>query len=153
MKMRRNFKTKEIHFIQALKDQFPNLDMTFDKQVSGGCSRRRPDVVIERLTHVVIVECDENQHTGYSCENKRTMELFQDFGNRPIVFIRFNPDSYRDDSGTRVEGCFTTSDKGTLEVQDQEWDRRLQTLFDSIQHWVDNVPTKEITEKHMFYTK
>jgi len=63
--------------------------MIFDKQ-TGGCSKMRPDVFIDKFTHVVIIECDENQHKDTSCENKRTMELFQDFGNRPIVFIRFN---------------------------------------------------------------
>lgn len=29
------------------------------------------------------------------CNNKRDMELYQDFAN-PIVFIRFNPDKYDD---------------------------------------------------------
>ena len=29
-----------------------------------------------------------------SCENKRIMEISQDLGHRPIVFIRFNPDEY-----------------------------------------------------------
>ena len=43
-----------------------------------------------------IVEIDENQHIEYdcSCENKRIMELSQDVGHRPIIFIRFNPDDY-----------------------------------------------------------
>ena len=134
-------------------EQFPDLDMTFDKQVSDGCSRRRPDVVIELFTHVVIVECDETQHRGrgYSCENKRTMELFQDFGDRPIVFIRFNPDSYRDESGTRVGGCFTRDKKGSLDVCEQEWDRRVDSLVSTIQRWLVNVPTKEVTEEILFY--
>ena len=35
------------------------------------------------------VEIDENQHTNYSCENKRTMEIFNDLGRRPLVMIRF----------------------------------------------------------------
>ena len=151
VKMARNFKTKEIHFTQALMEQFPDLDMIFDKQVSDGCSRRRPDVVIELFTHVVIVECDETQHRGYSCENKRTMELFQDFGDRPIVFIRFNPDSYRDDSGTRVGGCFTLDEKGSLGVCEEEWERRVDSLVSTIQHWLGNVPTKEVTEEFLFY--
>jgi len=43
-------------------------------------------------THILIVEIDENAHAVYdcSCENKRLMELSQDVGHRPIVFIRFN---------------------------------------------------------------
>jgi hypothetical protein len=151
--MTKNFKTKEIYFIQALKDRFPTLDIIFDKQVSGGCSKRRPDAVIELFTHVVIVECDETQHRGYSCENKRTMELFQDFGDRPIVFIRFNPDSYRDETGNRVQGCFTLNDKASLDICEQEWGRRVDSLVSTLQYWVDNVPTKEVTEEFLFYDK
>ena len=30
------------------------------------------------------------------------MELFQDFGNRHIVFIRFNPDSYVNRDGKKI---------------------------------------------------
>ena len=55
-----------------------------------------PDAYLDLLTHIIIIECDENQHKGYEdiCENKRTMEISNDFNFRPIVFIRFNPDSY-----------------------------------------------------------
>ena len=67
------------------------------------------------------------------------------------VIIRFNPDSYRDDSGTRVQGCFTQNDKGSLDVCEQEWDRRVDSLVSTLQHWVENVPTKEVTEECMFY--
>ena len=54
------------------------------------------------------VEVDENQHTEYNttCENKRLCELYQDFGYVPIVFVRFNPDSYIDANGTKVTSCF-----------------------------------------------
>ena len=59
---------------------------------------------MDLLTHVVIVECDENQHKSYipECENRRKMELFRDVGFRPVVFVRFNPDGYRGGNG----GCF-----------------------------------------------
>ena len=45
---------------------------------------------------IIIVEIDEYQHENitYSCENKRIMEISQDLGHRPIIFIRFNPDEY-----------------------------------------------------------
>ena len=91
----RNYKVKENYMTNFIKNEFKNKIMIFDKIV-GGCSKRRPDVYIDKLTHILIIECDENKHEPYnnSCENIRTMELFQDFGNRPIIFIRFNPDGY-----------------------------------------------------------
>ena len=104
-KVSRNYKVKENHMSDFIKEQFKDQVITFDKQ-TGGCSKRRPDVYIDKFTHVVIVECDENQHKDTSCENKRTMELFQDFGNRPIVFIRFNPDNYINIDGKKVLSSF-----------------------------------------------
>ena len=58
--------------------------------------------------HIIIVEIDENAHINYdsSCENKRLMELSQDLGFRPIVFIRFNPDDYIDKEGNNGEISF-----------------------------------------------
>lgn len=43
-----------------------------------------------------IIEIDENQHKAYDtmCEIGRMNELFTDFSDRPIIFIRFNPDGY-----------------------------------------------------------
>lgn len=45
------------------------------------CSKRRPDILIDLETHLIIIEVDENQHKGYSCENKRIMEISQDLGH------------------------------------------------------------------------
>lgn len=81
----KRYKMKEHHMRDALKHEFPTTTLIFDKKVDNGCSSRRPDVRIECLTHTIIVECDENQHVNYSCENKRIMELFQDLGNRRLL--------------------------------------------------------------------
>jgi hypothetical protein len=63
-----------------------------------GCSRRRPDICFDTLdTHCVIVEVDENQHRNYAdvCECARISEIVGGIGGRPIVFIRYNPDTVR----------------------------------------------------------
>ena len=69
----------------------------YDKKIQDGCSTRRPDLFLDLGYQIIIIEIDENQHIDYdcSCENKRIMELSQDVGHRPIVFIRFNPDDYK----------------------------------------------------------
>ena len=47
------------------------------------------------------------------CKNKRIMEIFQDLGSRPIVFIRFNQDKY-----DNVQGCFLLTPKtGQLKIE------------------------------------
>jgi len=128
-KVSRNYKVKENHMSDFIKEQFKDQVITFDKQ-TGGCSKRRQDVYIDKFTHVIIVECDENQHKDTSCENKRTMELFQDFGNRPIVFIRFNPDNYINIDGKKVLSSFKYHK--TLDVpmirDSKEWVGRLNVF-------------------------
>ena len=92
----RNYKTKEKYVVDQIKQTFTNFTWVADKKVQDGCSRRRPDLLLDMGSHIIIVEIDENKHTDYdcSCENKRLMELSQDLQHRPIVFIRFNPDNY-----------------------------------------------------------
>ena len=92
----RNYKTKENEVASRVKSLFPEFSWVCDKKVQDGCSLRRPDLLLDMGTHIIIVEVDENKHSGYdcSCENKRLMEISQDSGHRPIVFIRFNPDGY-----------------------------------------------------------
>jgi hypothetical protein len=152
VKISRNYKVKENHMTDFIKEQFKEEVMTFDKIV-GGCSKRRPDVYIDKYTHIVITECDENQHRDTSCENKRMMELFQDFGNRPIVFIRFNPDSYINEENKKVLSSFKMHE--TLDVpiirNSKEWFNRLKLLKETIEHWLINIPSKEVTNEYLFY--
>jgi hypothetical protein len=139
----RKFKLKENHVVDELKKYFPEVKMVFDKQIDGGCSRRRPDVRIECLTHTIVVECDENAHKGYSCENKRAMEIFQDLGSRPIVFIRFNPDKF--------EGkvCFPIT-KGVCSINKEEWNLRVGLLVETIKIYLP-LQEKNVHTVHLFY--
>jgi hypothetical protein len=141
---------KETYMRDALKKSFPEIKMVFGKQVDNSCSLRKPDVRIECLTHSIIIECDENRHQGYSCENKRTMELFQDLGNRPIVFIRFNPDKYTD-ADTKIEGCFENTKTGSLKLNKKEWNRRIKSLKLTINQHLKEIPEKEVSVDYLFF--
>jgi len=72
---------------------------TWDKTIPGGCSQKRPDFIIDKGSFIVFIEVDEKQHKyGYGdrrCELTRMIQLHQDAG-LPCVFVRYNPDSYRD---------------------------------------------------------
>ena len=51
------------------------------------------------------------------------MELSQDLGHRPIIFIRFNPDSYEKD-GKRIRSCWGPNKLGILVIKKKkEWKR------------------------------
>jgi uncharacterized C2H2 Zn-finger protein len=151
----RNWKVKEQHVNDFIVEQYPDKDFTYNRSIKGGCSRKIPDWFFECLTHSVIVENDENQHTDYSCENKRNMMLFQDLGNRPIVFIRFNPDSYIDEDNNKVQSSFKYHESlGVPIIRDKdEWNNRLYKLKDILDFHLYNIPDKEVTVVNLFYDK
>jgi hypothetical protein len=72
-----------------------------DKIPQYACSKKRPDFTIDCNYFFLILEVDENQHQSYACdcEVSRMIQLHQDFGGTPIIFIRYNPDSYTDHLG------------------------------------------------------
>jgi very-short-patch-repair endonuclease len=87
---------KEIEIKQMLDENNIKYD-SHDKIVKDSCLKYRPDFVIDCLTHFIIIEVDENQHKSYQheCEQARMINLSQGFGGAPVIFIRYNPDSYK----------------------------------------------------------
>ena len=153
----RNYKTKEYSVVEFVKNTFPEMKWTADKTVSGGCSKRRPDLLLDLCNQIIIIEIDENQHTDYdcSCENKRVMELSQDVGHRPIVFIRFNPDDYKL-NGKNITSCWGQNKNGICVVKKtktKEWTQRLTTLAKHIEYWInpENTTNKTIEVIQLFY--
>ena len=149
----RNYKTKEYAVVEYVKTKYPELTWVSDKIIQNGCSKRRPDLLIDLGYQILIVEIDENQHIDYdcSCENKRIMELSQDLGHRPIVFIRFNPDEY-----DNITSCWGTNTKGICVVKKNkktEWLERLNALSLQIDYWTEpqNKTNKTIEVIQLFY--
>lgn len=152
----RNYKTKEQNIVSHVTKEFNNITIIYDKHIQNGCSRRRPDIMIDLGYQVIIVEIDENQHKAYdcSCENKRLMEISQDVGHRPIIFIRFNPDSYINNKNISVSSCWGLDSKGLCVIKKgkvNEWEARLVTLNNTIKYWLENVTDKTIELIHLYY--
>ena len=153
----RNYKTKEYAVVEYIKTKFSSLNWIADKIISGGCSKRRPDLLLDLFYQIIIIEIDENQHTDYdcSCQNKRIMELSQDLGHRPIVFIRFNPDDY-EQNGIIITSCWGQDEKGICIVKKtkkSEWIKRLKTLEEQIKYWINptNMTNKTIETIQLYY--
>jgi len=152
----RNFKTKENDVVDRVKNEFPGFSWVCDKRVVDGCSKRRPDLLLDMGSHIIIIEVDENKHDTYdcSCENKRLMELSKDVGHRPIVFIRFNPDNYVDKDGKKISSCWKVNGYGVMQVSKTkivEWEERIKALLAQIQYWVDNNTEKTVEIIELFY--
>jgi hypothetical protein len=151
----RNYKTKENIVVKYLNENFKEkYDSIEDRVIKGGCSLKRPDKLYDFGSHVVVIEVDENRHSGYNCENKRTMTIFQDIGNRPCVFIRFNPDSYTTEEGKKIKSPFSIKkETGLLQVSNKkELNKRLTHLKNTFEKYSHTyTPNKELEIIHLFY--
>ena len=128
----RNYKTKEFAVVEFVKNKFENYSWIADKMVNNGCSKKRPDLLLDLGYQIIIIEVDENKHSKYdsTCENARLMTISQDLGHRPIIFIRFNPDSYINNLKERIKSCWDiTAKSGLMKIVNQkEWTNRLEKL-------------------------
>ena len=163
----RRYKVKETHVVDALLAAELSLpdgcNLVLDRIVRGhsACvSGRRPDVLIDLGTHVVIVEVDENQHGGYdnTCENKRLMQLFGDVGERPIVVVRFNPDGYVAAGGRKVRSPFRSHAALDTPVvcSKVEWATRCTALVEVVRRLVavgiqQGAPDRLVTIDRLFF--
>ena len=78
--------------------------VSHDKMLDGGvCDKKRPDFLFDAETHLVMVEVDERQHWGNSCECEQTrMVNLAQAGGMPSTFLRINPDGYKPLAGREV---------------------------------------------------
>jgi hypothetical protein len=155
----RNYKTKEQNVVDFINNSFHNLTIQTDKIIQDGCSKKRPDIQIDLGYQIIIIEIDENQHKTYdcSCENKRLMEISQDYKHRPIIFIRFNPDDYIN-NGVKVQSCWKILKSGILKIDKEkeiEWNDRLNSLKCQIEYWCNpnNITNKTIEVIQMYYNE
>ena len=59
--------------------------------------KERPDVLWELPDRIVILEVDEDQHSGRACECEqvRMMNISQSLGCERTIWIRYNPDAFK----------------------------------------------------------
>lgn len=83
------------------------------------------------------------------------MELSEDVGHRPIVFIRFNPDEYINADGKLIKSCWKINKtSGILQIdinKKDEWKERINVLNEEIQYWIDNQLEKTVEIVELFY--
>jgi len=155
-KLSRSYNTKEKAVAKYITKNFPDVDVHLDKRIDGGCSLKRPDMLIDMGSHVIIIEVDEHQHGAYdtTCENKRIMIISKDLNHRPIVVVRFNPDKYTRNKKLKVS-CWKTTMKGTfvIKTQKEKWEKRLDLLKQWVEYFMEEIPEKSVSYKYLFYDK
>lgn len=155
----RNYKTKERSVIEYILTKFPKDTYSWisDRIIQDGCSKRRPDLILDLGYQVIIIEVDENQHQDYicSCENKRIMELSKDINHRPLILIRFNPDDYIL-KNEKISSCWGINKLGICTIKknkNKEWNDRLNILTSQILYWCQesNTTDKIVEVIQLFY--
>ncbi|MCP4254876.1 MAG: hypothetical protein GY775_16020 [Candidatus Scalindua sp.] len=94
-----------------------------DKTVEGRCFKRRPDLLLKLGSHILIVEVDENSHDVYdpTCEEKRMEEIWNNVGHAPLVFVRLNPDKYKDEHGNNVTSPWGGTRANGAAILSKKW--------------------------------
>ena len=163
VKIPRQFKLKEHYVMDALKEHYKDtLTMSFDKRIEGGCSKKRPDLFIDFGSHCIIIEIDENQHVNYACEQARMIRLYEDINSddskestntefRKVIFLRFNPDGYTDES-VKYKSPFGYTPTGMIKIDTEEMTRRIELLIKKLDE-CQKEPENMITIHHLFYDK
>ena len=94
-----DFKFKRLYLVKQ-KEVKTFLDLNemkyelYDKAIDRNCGLERPDFLFDAVTHKVILEVDENQHSNYDCERVRMINISQTLG-MPVIFLRYNPDKFK----------------------------------------------------------
>ena len=135
------------------KENFNNYDWIEDKKIEYGCSKKRPDLFLDYGSHVIIIEIDELQHKGYNCETVRVGNLWEDINWKPLVIIRFNPDTYINKNRIKIKSPWGITEKrGLLKIiNNEEWNKRLQRLKKYVKYWLENDPQNKIELIYLYY--
>jgi hypothetical protein len=152
-----NYKTKERYVVDYITEHIPEYTFINDKKIVDGCSKRRPDMLLDLGSHILIIEIDEHKHTSYTteCEVARLNDLSNDVGFRAIVMVRFNPDGYTTIDGIKIQSCWKLHKISNILIINQkkiqEWNTRLQKLVETINYYIHDIPTEIITIKELYY--
>ena len=114
--LKKRAKHKEKYIGDLLSRRITKVFDYKDEVIDGMCSNKRPDFGYDMGTHAVFIEVDENQHKSYGCrleggENRRMFGIFQSLGGKGCIFLRYNPDEFKDEKGLKVKLCNSKREK------------------------------------------
>ncbi len=135
-----NRKKKENVIKKLLQDN--KYEYSNDLTVKDGCSKKRPDFIIQAEWGTIILEVDEHQHARktYTCECEitRMSQLYFDLGLEYLHFIRYNPDEF-------VSGCVSGNANYWTNKKRQEY------LLKHLGNVLINKPQYNLSVIYMFY--
>jgi hypothetical protein len=130
------YKKKQNYIHDALTDRYGLNFFEYDRAIKCENCSRYPDWLKDCGEYYILIECDEEQHKDRIdlCERKREIELFEGLNYKPLIIIRFNPDKYKINNGTKsktIRGCFSFTGND-LKPNQTEINKRFPRLFKEI---------------------
>ena len=144
-KCKHSKKSKELQVVSYILSKLDGFihDKPFYVDLEGGCCATKRRIDLRRLINntMLCIEIDENQHKSYikQNENVRYDDLFMDFSGK-YIFIRYNPDRFKDKYGKMKNPFFDTR----MEVLDNVINKHILRIIAQ-----DNDNLVEI--HHLFY--
>lgn len=87
-----------------MKIKMDQIDKVID---NGKCGLERPDFYIDSAPHILIIEVDEDQHSGRACECEQIrMVNISQSNSLPTVFLQFDPDKYKAKKERKFYGTY-----------------------------------------------
>jgi hypothetical protein len=146
----RQHKVRENAVVENVKTYYPNVIV--DEKVAGGKSQKRPDMLIDLSTHVIIIEVDEDQHRRYEKgSDESRIKILQEDIKKLVVMIRFNPDFYKNSKNVGIKSCWKKVFEIMTIVDRVNWNARLARLQEVVTHYINNIPTENCLVKLFFH--
>jgi len=135
------------------------IDTKFEYNTSKmlqGCSKKRPDIYFDLLTHCVIVEIDEHQHKSYEdiCECARLNEIVNGIGGQPVIIIRYNPDIVKNKNtiynvsvSDRIDLLVNTIKNELVKIYDTFIVKIIQVYYNDVYDIYQPIKEEIITDK------
>lgn len=140
-------KSKELQVVNYISTHIEGFyhDKPLYVNLEGGCCPSKRRIDLRKLINgtLLCIEIDENQHRGYHHinEEERYNDLYMDFSGK-YIFIRFNPDHYKDHEGNYKNPRLTS---------------RLPKLLENVKNHINRINSEENQELveiyHLYYDK
>ena len=140
---------KQRFVTEHLKSAFPNIRWRIDRKIQGGSSSRRPDLIWDFGTFVLIIEIDEDQHKNYDKPDLRLREkeLLSDLKGKKLIIIYFNPDEYIDEKRITHPSIFHVENGEAYPLTG--WRERFNVLVKTINEQEE--PEKRFSRVKLFF--
>lgn len=143
--------SKELVINSILLQVFPHENIIHNKAVSIRVNKR-PDWLIKKDIHCIIIECDEHGHRRYKLQAEflRMIEIHSEL-NVPCVFIRFNPDKYTKKNMWPFDSKFVKVNGNVNPANVEEFRNRMNSLLCRVQHYLSHPTICSISVEYLFF--